>query len=181
MTAHTPELVLTPDFAQAAVRMVASCMSVPMLEDLAQEALLRGIKAFQRTPVAHPSAFFVKIVRDTVCDHWRRNRVVLLPLEAIDPRKHSHVLQIEERLDLDKRIEQLRKALRRLSPHERQLIHLFYGEGFSLAQLSAMSGKSLSAMKMTLLRARSKIRRALTANCRNPDLARRATARSHVL
>src|SRR5436309_2836796 len=179
MTNHSAESVLTPDFAQAIVRVMAGALTLSLLEDLAQEALLKGIEAFRRNQVEYPSAFFAKIIRDTICDHWRRERV-WLPLESIDPRKHSLVLHIEERLDLNKRIEQLRKALRSLSPRERQLIHLFYGEGFSLTQLSAMLGKSISAVKMTLFRARSKIRRAITANCRNRDLARRTKARSQV-
>jgi len=179
MASHTPDSVLTPEYARSILRHVASSLMPPALEDLAQEALLKGVEAFRRNQVDYPSAFFTKIVRDTICDHWRRARV-WLPLESIDPRKHSLVLHIEERLDLNKRIEQLRKALRRLSPRERQLIHLFYGEGFSLTQLSAMLGKSISAVKMTLFRTRSKIRRAITANCRNRDLARRTKARSQV-
>ena len=161
MTTHTPESVLTPAFAQAAVRMVASCMAVPILEDLAQEALLRGVKAFQRTRVEHPSAFFTKIVRDTVCDHWRQNRVVLLPLDAIDPGRLKQVLHLEEYLYRGRRIQQIRQAWRILSRHERDLMYLFYARGFSLTQLSALSGKSVSALKMTLLRARSKIRQAI--------------------
>ena len=163
MITHTPESVLTPDFAQSTVRMVASYMAVPILEDLAQEALLRGVKAFQRTRVEHPSAFFVKIVRDTVCDHWRRNRVVLLPLDAIDPSRLKHVLNLEEHLDRGRRIRQVRQAWRILSRHERDLMYLFYARGFSLVQLSALSGKSVPALKMTLLRARSKIRQAVIA------------------
>src|SRR5438093_6577656 len=127
MSCHTHESVLTPEYARSIVRLLASSLMLPVLEDLSQEALLKGVRAFKRSRVEHPSAFFTKIVRDTVSDHWRRNRVALLPLEVIDPRKHSHVLHIEERLDFDRRIEQLRKALRRLSSHERHLIHLFYG------------------------------------------------------
>ena len=176
---NTPESVLTPEYAKSLVRLMASCITSVLVEDLAQEALLKGVRAFQRNHVEHPSAFFTKIVRDTVSGHWRRERV-WLPLESIDPRKHNHVLHIEERIDLDKRIEQMREALRHLSHHERQLIHLFYGEGLSLGQLSAMSGKSISALKMTLLRARTKIRRTIMANCRNRDLARRTKASSHV-
>ena|SRR5437879_13298877 len=105
---------------------------------------------------------------------------VWFPLEDLDPRRHSYILQIEERIDLERRIEQLSEALRYLSPQERQLIHLHYGDDWSLGLLSAMSGKTISALKMMLLRARAKIRRAIAGNCRNPDFARSTKARSHV-
>src|SRR5436309_5069218 len=148
MTNHSAESVLTPDFAQAIVRVMAGALTVPLIEDLAQEALLKGIAAFRRNRVEYPSAFFTKIVRDTVCDHWRRERV-WLPLDSVDPHTLKHVVCIEEQLDLGRRLEQVRKALQRLSAEERKWIHFFYGEGLSLAQLAAMSGKSRSALKMT--------------------------------
>jgi len=177
---HTQESVLTPEFARALVlRIAAFRIASVLLEDLSQEALLRGVRAFQRIHVEHPSAFFAKIVRDTTSDHWRRERV-WFPLEDLDPRRHSYILRIEERIDLERRVEQLREALRYLSPQERQLIHLHYGDDCSLGHLSAMSGKSISALKMMLLRARAKIRRAIAANCRNRDFTRSTKARSHV-
>ena len=112
---HTQESVLTPEFARALVlRIAAFRIASVLLEDLSQEALLRGVRAFQRIHVEHPSAFFAKIVRDTISDHWRRERV-WFPLEDLDPRRHSYILQIEERIDLERRIEQLREALRYLS------------------------------------------------------------------
>ena len=88
MASHTPDSVLTPEYARSILRHVASSLMPPALEDLAQEALLKGVEAFRRNQVDYPSAFFTKIVRDTICDHWRRERV-WLPLESIDPRKHS--------------------------------------------------------------------------------------------
>ena len=41
-------------------------------DDLEQEASLRAVEAFRRRDVKHPRAFLMKIIHDTVSDHWRR-------------------------------------------------------------------------------------------------------------
>jgi RNA polymerase sigma factor (sigma-70 family) len=126
-------------------------------DDLVQESLLRGVKAFRRTAhVEHPSAFFSKIVRDTVRDHWRRQRV-MRPLNSVRQDDLVHVPKIEERLHRSQQIGRIRKALRTLPPVQREMMELFYFEGLSVEELSTSSGKSLSAIKMTLLRGRNQI------------------------
>lgn len=155
----TPESVLTPDFARSVVRFTTlHTGSAVFDDDLVQEALLRGLKAFRRTVhVEHPRAFFMKIVRDTVRDHWRRRRVLLLSLGSVPEGELGHVVDIEAKLDRDDKLRQIRTAMSSLASEQRVLMELFYFEEFSIPQLTVLLGKSRSALKMALLRSRNKV------------------------
>jgi RNA polymerase sigma factor (sigma-70 family) len=163
MTAHSSESVLTPQFARTAVRLAMLRTGTALGEDdLAQEALLRGLKAFRRTDhVEHPSAFFSKIVRDTVRDHWRRHHV-LLPLDLVRQDELARASNIEEGLHRSEQISRIREVFRELPTAQRELLELFYLEGLSLKELSRRRGKSRSAVKMALLRGRNKVIQAMT-------------------
>jgi len=165
---HAPEEVLTPDFAKSLVRFATlRTGSVVLDEDLVQEALLRGVQAFRRTAyVVHPVAFFSKIVKDTVRDHWRRQHV-LQPLESISQHRLAYVQDLDGMLDHKRRVAQIHEALHLLPARQQQLINLFYFEELSLGELSAILGQSQSALKMALLRARSKIVTELTRRARS--------------
>ncbi len=165
MMTDTSENVLTPDFARSAVRFATlRTGSVVFDEDLVQDALLRGLKAFRRTAhVKYPRAFFTKIVLDTVRDHWRRRRVVI-SLDSLSTDEPGEIPDLEEKIDRDKRLRRVFEALKALSPHNRALIELFYLEELPLARLSVILGKSHSALKMALLRSRNEIKRSVTGN-----------------
>src|SRR5499426_3542961 len=95
-------------------------------EDLEQEVALRALEAFQRlNEVTHPRALLMKIVQDTVRDHWRRKRASE-ELADIDERFISHVPAFESDLDHERRLELLRSALDRLPAAKRILLELFY-------------------------------------------------------
>ena len=157
------ESVLTPDVARTLVRLAALRTGSALFDDdLVGEALLRGVVAFRRTDVrvTHPRAFFSKIVKDTVRDHWRRRRE-WTSIESLG--EIGQIFDLEEWLDGARQLERLRIALMRLPTHQCALMELFYFEGLSIGQISAMSQKSRSALKMALLRGRKKIIQAVTA------------------
>ena len=121
-------------------------------DDLVGEALLRGVIAFRQTAyVTHPRAFFSKIVKDTVRDHWRRRRP-WTSLESIGAIRQ--VFDFEGEFDRARKLERLRAAFAKLTTHECTLMELFYFEELSIAQICAISRKSRSALKMALLRGR---------------------------
>src|SRR5262245_38075849 len=153
---HAPESVLTPEYARSVILFIMPHPGAAVLEDLTQDALLHGLRAFRRvTEIQHPKALFVKIVRDTIRDYWRQHRA-LVPIDSINPGRMKVILNLDERLDRSKRLNQIKRTLSRLTLQERKLIELFYLEGISIIQLSAMVGKSQSAVKMSLLRGRNK-------------------------
>jgi len=139
-------------------------------EDLEQEVALRALEAFRRlNKVTHPRALLMKIVRDTVRDHWRRKRSSE-ELAGIDEKFIAHVPAFESNLDQQRRVELLRRALTRLPPAKRRLLELFYINDQSIPQIAALQNRSISAVKMELARSRQSLSRIIHSmlNQRNP-------------
>src|SRR5262249_28076801 len=140
---------------------------------LEQEVALRALEAFRRlNKVTHPRALLMKIVRDTVRDHWRRKRSSE-ELAGIDEKFIAHVPAFESNLDQQRRVELLRRALTRLPPRppaKRRLRDLFYINDQSIPQIAALQDRSVSAVKMELARSRQSLSRIIHSmlNQRNP-------------
>jgi RNA polymerase sigma factor (sigma-70 family) len=126
-------------------------------EDLEQDATLKAVEAFRKQfEVRHPRAFLRKIVCDTVRDHWRRRRPAE-ELNAIDETYFSESPRFEERLDLERRLALLRAGLAQLDANKRTTLDLFYVEERPVSEIARMQKKSVSAVKMELLRARRRL------------------------
>jgi RNA polymerase sigma factor (sigma-70 family) len=140
---------------RAIVRSETKRTGVPLHdEDLEQDATLKAVEAFRREcQVRHPRAFLRKIVGDAVRDHWRRRRVGE-DLDTVDEARVSVSPRFEEELDRRRRVELLRLGLAELDPGRRATLEAFYVEECSVVQIAERQGKSLSAVKMELLRAR---------------------------
>jgi len=123
-------------------------------EDLEQDATLKAVEAFRKQfQVRHPRAFLRKIVCDTVRDHWRRRRSVE-ELSAIDEAHFAESPRFEERLDMERRLAMLRAGLAQLDAGKRTTLDLFYIEERPVSEIARLQKKSISAVKMELLRSR---------------------------
>jgi RNA polymerase sigma factor (sigma-70 family) len=123
-------------------------------EDLEQDATLKAVEAFRKQfEVRHPRAFLRKIVCDTVRDHWRRRRPAE-ELNAIDEMHFAESPCFEERLDQQRRVALLRAGLAQLDAGKRTTLDLFYVEERRVSEIARLQKKSVSAVKMELLRAR---------------------------
>ena len=128
-------------------------------DDLCQEALLaawRRINTLRDPGCFRPWLYRIVVnrYRNAYRDSfWRR----FLPLEGVnsgngagpDPGEHHDAKRL------------LGWALRRLSAEERALVTLFELEGWSLADLAALTGRPEGALKVRLFRIRRKMRDAL--------------------
>jgi len=123
-------------------------------EDLEQDATLKAVEAFRKQfEVRHPRAFLRKIVCDTVRDHWRRQRPAE-ELNSVDEMYFAESPCFEERLDTQRRLTLLRAGLAKLDASKRSTIDLFYIEERPVSEIARLQKKSVSAVKMELLRAR---------------------------
>lgn len=123
-------------------------------EDLEQDATLRAVEAFRRQfEVRFPRAFLRKIVGDAVRDHWRRRRGTE-DLNAIDERHLAESPRFEERLDMQRRVTLLRRGMALLDAGKRTTLDLYYVEECPVSEIARLQKKSISAVKMDLLRAR---------------------------
>jgi RNA polymerase sigma-70 factor (ECF subfamily) len=125
-------------------------------EDLLQEASLRAITAFRnRRDIRYPRAFLMKVVQNTVSDYWRRQRLARdsRPPEA----ERISAPSFEDDLDHRRQLHMLREALGRLSPGKRATLNLFYMEDRPVAEIARLQRKSVSAVKMDLMRSRRQL------------------------
>jgi RNA polymerase sigma factor (sigma-70 family) len=157
------------------IRLATSRTGTPLHdEDLEQDIALHALEAFQRLhEITHPRALLMKIVHDAVRDYWRRRRSSE-DLAAIDERFISHLPAFESDLDRDRRALLVRRGLQCLPDSKRALLELFYIHDHSIPKIAALQGRSVSAVKMELARARrslAKIVRSLAALKARPKVA----------
>ena len=143
---------------RAIVRSETKRTGVPLHdEDLEQDASLKAVEAFQREcEVRYPRAFLRKIVGDAVRDHWRRRRTAE-NLDGVDEARIAVSPRFEEDLDRRRQVELLKRGLSELNAVKRATLVAFYVEECSVVEIAARQGKSVSAVKMELLRGRKRL------------------------
>ncbi|MFD0712806.1 sigma-70 family RNA polymerase sigma factor [Paenibacillus sp. GCM10027626] len=148
-------------FAMAYVVAYEQLHDVYMAEDAVQEAMMEAFMHLQQLqdPEAFPGWLKVIVIRQ--CHRFiRKKRHQAVPLnEALHAADHqSDVHEIAERRD---RHRQLYASIAALSDNLRIVVQLFYFEGYSLQEISAFLGISVSGLKKRLSDARNKLRGAL--------------------
>jgi len=132
-------------------------------EDLTQEVCVRALDAFRRAAdVRYPRAFLMKIVSDTIRDHWRRRRSAE-NFDFLEERFLRFTPDLEDEIDRDRKIDLLRRSLARLDTPKRHVIALYYEQGLSVREIAKRQGRTQSAVKMDLLRGRQKLAQLMRA------------------
>src|ERR1051326_7180510 len=127
-------------------------------EELAQETFYRATRAFLGWRGGSPVAWLLSIARNVLIDEVRRGRrLVPLPETLVAPR--------------DSRDEQLfvADALAQVPEAQRRLLELVYVDGYSLAEVAALTGTTEGAAKTGLWRARTAFRRIYAEDSVAPD------------
>ncbi|MBO5981505.1 MAG: sigma-70 family RNA polymerase sigma factor [Clostridia bacterium] len=120
-------------------------------EDITQEVFVRFIK---RAPVfeseEHEKAWFIRVAincsKSLLLSPWRTRRS--------DTERDTPVFDTEK--------SEVWYAVASLPEQMRVVIHLFYYENMSVSEISAATGKSVSAVKTALHRSRQKLKEILT-------------------
>lgn len=134
-------------------------------EDLAQETLLRGLKAL--ASLAEPDKFagWLFGVAQRVCLDWRKSKQssqvnfaalddgrAIEPLLASDPREAERLA--DEREDLDR----LMKIVEKLPEETRETLMLYYYQDFTYRELAEVLGVSAATVNARLTKARAWLR-----------------------
>jgi RNA polymerase sigma-70 factor (ECF subfamily) len=153
-------MVLNPTEVRQLIRLATRRTgSVLFDDDLTQEACMRALDAFRRAGhVQYPRAFLMKIVCDTVRDHWRRRRPTE-PLDLLDERFLCFTPNFENEIDRTRQLNLLQTSLDKLEPARRHVLELFYVQGLQVREIALRERRSQSAIKMDLLRGRQKLAR----------------------
>lgn len=140
-------------------------------EDLTGEVFLRLLQALrtQRGPRERLDAWLYRVAHNLAMDWFRQRR----KQGNLSLDEHSDSLEREEvsgerHEELPWRVlvknqeeEQLRAALRRLTPEQQQVLLLRFGEGLKPAEVGALMGKSEGAIKVLQYRAVRRLKKLL--------------------
>jgi RNA polymerase sigma-70 factor (ECF subfamily) len=130
-------------------------------EDCVAETFSRFLKALKAGggPSTHLRAYLYRVAHNWITDQYRRQPPPTLPLDTdryIDdqPNPDQEMSQILER-------EQIRDALKLLTPDQRQVIILKYLEGWSNKEVAEALNKPVGAVKSLQHRAIASLQRIL--------------------
>jgi RNA polymerase sigma factor (sigma-70 family) len=133
-------------------------------EDIAQETLLRTLRAFSdsdRSPVRDPAAFVYGIARHLIIDAQReRKKTVSLYSAEPVPGEHPDALEILVTKETRGRINRI---LDGLSGPDRKLLDLAFVEGLKAPEIARLIGDSSDAVRQRKSRLIQKLREAFGA------------------
>src|SRR5579875_380601 len=138
-------------------------------EDLTEQVFLKAWEVIDRyEPRGAPfAAWLYRLAHNLIVDYYRSKRATtsLDDVRETEEPGADVVDLVEETLE----IEELRTAIRRLSPEHQQLIALRFVEGLSHAEVAQIIGKSEGATRVIQHRALQALARALRqTGCRPP-------------
>jgi RNA polymerase sigma-70 factor (ECF subfamily) len=126
--------------------------SKDIAQDICSETFLRGWESFKTQKIDNPQAFLYRIARNLVIDHYRekgRTNIVSAEYSSIpDPRAG-----FEEKIALDSDLEQVKKALSKLSDDYQNVVVLRYLEDLPIPEIAKALDKTEDATRVTLHRA----------------------------
>jgi RNA polymerase sigma-70 factor (ECF subfamily) len=130
-------------------------------EECVAEAFTRFLNALHsgKGPKDHLKAYLYRIAHNWITDYYRRHPPESLPLE--EDFNIPDETRLEELVANRIQRDQLREALFRLTPDQRQVIMLVFIEGWRKAEVAAVLGKPVGAIKSLQYRALNSLRRIL--------------------
>jgi RNA polymerase sigma-70 factor (ECF subfamily) len=128
-------------------------------QDVAGEVFVRLLDALRagRPPQTTLGGWLFGVASHLVADHFRRAPRESLQILDWFTSDASAAQEAEERL----RYQQLRAAMRLLTPEQQEVLALRFGDGLPLERTAEIMGKSVNAVKALQFRATAALRRAL--------------------
>lgn len=127
-------------------------------EDLTQETFMAGVRELQRgAVVTAPGPWILGIARHKLVDHYRRRERDERKLAAI-----GGAAEVDEMLEWGSEEDRRRaiEALAEVAASQRAALVLHYLDGFPVAEVATMLGKSEHATESLLARGRESFKRA---------------------
>ena len=133
-------------------------------EDITAEVFVRMIESIHRFKwQGYPfSSWLFRIAHNLVVDFYRkRGRRQTVSLENAPPIMEEGVVDADARMDLELRMEDVRRAMEDLTDLQREAITLRFAGGLSVAETAKAMGKKDNAVKALQHAGLKKLRRAL--------------------
>lgn len=125
--------------------------------DLLQSSIEKMLKIDQ-TGIRDSKSYFLRVIRNYFFDELRKKSGQPL-LEVFESHHGSFVGEQEDFSDLFLLKDQLAPALEQLSPAERELIHLTIIEGFTVDEVSKLTGVSRGTILSKIHRSKIKLKK----------------------
>src|SRR5579863_2018634 len=153
--------------------------NVTLAEDLAQESYYRFLRAsLKSSDEAYQKNYLFRIATNLTHDHWRR-APRSGPLAALDSPAAEALVSRDRTAEQVQQGSDLRRALDRLKPREREILWLAYVEGSSHKEIAEVVGLRAGSIRLLLFRARGKLadllRRPAQAAQDAPEASKRAS------
>lgn len=135
---------------------VAACKNLAEAEDAAQEVFLKALQnpdTFQDLGPSQKRAWLFRTLKNLMCDRYRRGQLENAYLEARQEQAEYWDPGIQETEN--------RLLLAQLTPQDRTLFHLRYGEGYSASELSEMFHIPAGTIRARLSRMRKLLKNML--------------------
>lgn len=136
-----------------------------LAEDLLQETFIRVYRGRHNyQPSGRFRTWLFTIARRLVVDHYRRERIVweqeLAEIETTDRAEH--------RVETHELLEQVERALKKLSPGQREVLLLSRFAGMDADEIASVTGSTAGAVRVALHRALRLLRILLEQTDPNP-------------
>ncbi len=143
---------------------------VSLAEDCVSETFSRFLQALKagKGPQDYLQAYLYRIAHNWITDHYRRQPPPPLSLEEEQGLSESHPEQEAARRQEQ---EQVRAALQRLTPEQRQVVVLKFIEGWSNETIANAIDKPVGAVKSLQHRALEALRRMLAGGKKDDEEA----------
>ena len=127
------------------------------VDDIAQEVFLRLMRYEKTELIDHPQAYLFKVASNVAAE-WS--------IRAHNKRPHEHKWltnliddnQADSPLVLAQSREEVERALNTLTPHQRELLKLFFADGLAYAQIATQLGESLRSVRRQFEKSYDKLR-----------------------
>lgn len=130
-------------------------------EDCVSETFSRFLKALSmgQGPDEHLQAYLYRIAHNWITDCYRKNAPVTLELNESYPADDEPRPEQEAEIGLQK--QEVRMAMRHLTPDQRQVIYLRFIEGWENKEVAAALGKPVPSIKTLQHRALKTLKKLL--------------------
>ncbi len=132
--------------------------------DITQQTFVKALSDKNVSQIANPKAYLFTIARNTLFNEFKRKKASSLDaieeasdFEAIDESENIH--ETTELQDIQAKVE---KSIKRMPAKIKELMILRYTEDLTIKEISVVTGRTLSDVKVNLHRARIKFESAFT-------------------
>lgn len=148
----------SPGIYRYAMRLLGD---VQLAEDCVSETFSRFLKVLRagQGPQDHLQAYLFRVAHNWVTDYYRRRPLPTLDLEALDHLDPNASTEKQGMKNAER--EQVRNALKLLTPEQRHVIILRFYEGWELEEIAGSLQKDIGAVKALQHRAIAALQRML--------------------